>query len=529
MTRSVFFLKPRSGKFGINKTVLFLVFVMAVLPLAAQQETMDTYCSWSTISDLVNKRSFYKDIFKDVRHPDTEKALAEGWKAFTDAYSLEGLPQGMIAELFEPAALEKINSTMGNIGNGLALLQILGNYANKDTLSAVSNSIKTSMFYAMGTWGWKALKIAGAGLQVFDYMLTSFGEVSVGKRQEALREAYFIYYEKGPGKRDLTAWRAIIEKLEGDKAVESEISAYLNAYFTITDDEIDKKISGGLITTDEIANVKKQYLEERLLPYLAPLFQRLREEARQEKLNDLSNKMASVAEHMNEQKKFRIYLNAPEEERLKCKGGIQVRINGEYKLYVHAPIAESGYCDLGFTRYSLILNKVDSARAVLRHDTGNGPVYVYQPLDLRKNRTTVYFELPGETEEGSAESNEETEEVKDPPSSPKEPGSFVLKKTMSALLTTNNVPLEVTIRQTHDSNTDYIATIENKTFPKGNVLTINKLTQEMTWVYKLKGPFAPELICKGIAVAPNIYSGIIVTHDANAVEVGTFSLILFAK
>jgi hypothetical protein len=75
----------------------------------------------------------------------------------------------------------------------------------------------------------------------------------------------------------------------------------------------------------------------------------------------------------------------------------------------------------------------------------------------------------------------------------------------------------------------YYATVVHKQFPKGNTLTINKTTRELTFIYKLKGLFAPELICKGLPVAPNTYSGTIVTNDGNNVSVGVFSMILQGK
>jgi hypothetical protein len=71
--------------------------------------------------------------------------------------------------------------------------------------------------------------------------------------------------------------------------------------------------------------------------------------------------------------------------------------------------------------------------------------------------------------------------------------------------------------------------VVHKQFPKGNTLTINKTTRELTFIYKLKGLFAPELICKGLPVAPNTYSGTIVTNDGNNVSVGVFTMILQGK
>ena len=98
-----------------------------------------------------------------------------------------------------------------------------------------------------------------------------------------------------------------------------------------------------------------------------------------------------------------------------------------------------------------------------------------------------------------------------------------------ALFTTNGLPLDVKVKKTKETSNKYIGTLIHGRIPKGNVLTINKTTGEMSLVYKLKGPFAPQLICKGLPIAPNTYSGSIVTNDVNAVNVGTFTLLLFNK
>lgn len=107
-----------------------------------------------------------------------QAAVSAAWNAFNAAFSVESLPHGMISSIFEPEALKRIDDVMGKAGNGLALIQIATDLGNKDTLSAMSNSIKTGLYYTIGKWGWKSLKIAGAGLQVFDYMLTAFSEIT---------------------------------------------------------------------------------------------------------------------------------------------------------------------------------------------------------------------------------------------------------------------------------------------------------------------------------------------------------------
>ena len=469
--------------------------------------------------------------------------MKAAWGAFNTAWSIEGLPHGLISEIFEPAALKNINKGMGMVGNSLALLQIAGDYASGDKLSAMSNSVKSGMFYAIGKWGWKSLKIAGAGLQVFDYMLTSFGEVSVAARKDALQGAYFDYYGKGMGKRDLATWKTIIKKLDGKEEIQKEVDSYLDAYFQA--DALDKKISGGLYTDAEVASVKKAYLNERLLPYLEPLFLRLNKEAKDETLNKICKEYDKLLEKLNRSKKYTIKVNGDDERIASCKSAIQVKADGNQENFVKGGFDEWGESNLSFTNYSLLVHKVTKARAVCRYKTENGYKNLYKDIDLKKSKMTITFDLPDEEEkepeeepEKEAPTSEEMSESKETsspdPISEKAPNEAVVENVelgseMKAIFTANGLPVEITIKKTKETATTYIATVKHMRFPKGNKLTINKTTREFTFVYKLKGPFAPELLCKGLPVAPNSYAGTIVTNDKNAVSIGAFSMVLLGK
>ncbi len=542
----------------MKKYFVLLLCIISIMPLMAQKETIeDIYCSWSDITQFLDKENIYKEIFKDKDHPNTEKAETSAWNAFNFAFSLEGLPHGLINEIFEPAALKNINKTMGMVGNSLAALQIIKDYSSGNTLGAVSNATKTSMYYAVGKWGWKSLKIAGVGLQVFDYMLTSLGEMTVDAIHAALRDAYFTYY-RGSGHRDLKTWKAIIEKLDGPIAVQKEIDGYLDNYFQLTADEINKLYSGGSWTKADAQAVKNEYLNEELLPYMKPLFLRLEEEARQNTLNKIGNEYNKIYDkittELNSKQRYKVYLEAPEDKIPLCKAGIQVKSGGEWKLYVKGSFKDNGQRKLSFTKYSLIVNKVDSARAILRYEAAKGRQTYYQAIDLNKDKMDIYFKLAENDapEEKAPESEEapESEAPSRPDQAPKEvPGNEVssspnrapeeapqeiaeqveLSKEMKALFITNGLPLDVVIKKQKETASVFVGTVIHKRIPKGNVLTINKATREMTLVYKLKGPFAPELLCKGLPIAPNSYSGIIVTNDANAVNVGNFSFVLLAK
>ena len=523
----------------MKRLLLFILMIIFTSSIFAQTEKIEkTYCSWSGISEFLEKGDIYSGIMKDPDSPDEDKAMQAAWGAFNNAWAIESLPHGLISEIFEPASLKNINKSMGMVGNSLALLQIASDYNNGDKLSAMSNSVKSGMFYAIGKWGWKSLKIAGAGMQVFDYMLTSFGQVSVAARQDALQDAYFEYYGKGMGKRDLKTWKDIIKKLDGKDDIQKEIDNYLDAYFQA--DALDKKISGGLYTDAEVAAVKKAYLNERLLPYLEPLFLTLNKEAREETLNNICKEYDKLVKKLNGSKNYKIKVNGEEDRVAECKSAIQVMANGNQEYFVKGSFDDWGESKLSFTNYSLLVHDVTKARAVCRYKTESGYKNLYKDIDLKKSNMTITFDLPDEKEESPEEEAPASEEVTESKTSERpgqdkkevpseEPASVDVSNLSKALFTTNGLPLDVKVKKTKETSNKYIGTLIHGRIPKGNVLTINKTTGEMSLVYKLKGPFAPQLICKGLPIAPNTYSGSIVTNDVNAVNVGTFTLLLFNK
>ena len=523
---------------------MLILLVIFISPVFAQQETLDewTFCSGYKIMDYLDSDNIYSKVFENPDQPNTDQEISAAWSAFNFAFSLESLPVGAINEIFEPDALGRINDVMGHVGNSLALIQIANDYSKGDKLSATSNATKTGMFYIIGKWGWKSLKLAGVGLQVFDYMLTSFGQYAVTARQDALAGAYNKYYNSGMGKRNLTEWKAIMKNLNSQDEVQSEIDSYLDKYFQA--DALDKEISGGLYTDKEVAAVKKDYLHTYLLPYLQPLFLRLEEEARQERMNKICDDYRKVIRELNNKNYYRISVKGTPEQLAKCKVGIEVMKNGNKELYVKSSLGEDGVSVLSFTKYSLLKNNIRRARAVCRYESPDGNKMLYEEVVLNNDKSEIVFELPQEKteqEEKSIEDEAKKQEiVKDEPkveretskenqSQEQEEQSVELSPEIRAIFTANGVPVEIKIKKTKETASMYHGTVKHNKFPKGNTITVNKATHELTFIYKLKGPFAPWLICKGLPIAPNTYSGTIVTNDANAISIGAFSMVLLGN
>ncbi|MDZ7796886.1 MAG: hypothetical protein U5N56_07525 [Candidatus Marinimicrobia bacterium] len=502
----------------MKKHIIFFLALVLAAGLFAQNERIKDprFFRTSELLSFIYNEPVYEDVFKDPDDPDKEIATEAAWSAFTKAYGIESLPHGMISTVFQPQALEKIDVAMGNIGNSLALIQIANDFYMGNTLNATSNAVKTSMFYAISQWGWRSLQIAGVGLQVFDYMLTTVGEAAVTARKQALWDAYFDYYYKGMGKRDLRQWKEILSSMRTSEEVEEEINNYLEAFFHA--DGLDKKLTRGWHTEAEIKSVKAEYLQTYLLPYLKPLFAKLKDEAYDKELEFIKELYIETALKLNKYNKYRFQIEAPYEYYPMCQCGIQVMSNGNTKIFVKGKASDLGVCDLQFTKYSVLVNNITKARAVLRVNTPNGPRMFYQPVDLKKDQSFINFSL---TEEDIKK--DESEET------PEETSSLELGNTINAVFVTNGKTLNVKIGKVRESKTEYTGKMVHRKIPEKNTLTINKITREMNFVYKLKGLFAPELICRGLPVAPNTYKGIIETNNAEKVKVGTFTLILNEK
>lgn len=316
--------------------------------------------------------------------------------------------------------------------------------------------------------------------------------------------------------------------------MQNEIDKYLHEYFI--DDDLNRKIASRNYTQKEIDAVKKDYLNTYLLPYMQPLFISLEREARENKLREICEEYKKIIPILNTPNKYRVHLDAAPEQYAQCRAGIEVLKTDENRhLFVEGDFNEKGVCYLSFTKYSVLVNHIESARAVLYYTGPESESVFYRDLDLSKDRSTVDFSLPKEPAEETEKAAAE-EEAKKPSDSPEKSVQTMQTETavvpgddMPALFISNNLPLDVTIKKIRENSAEYVDRIVHSHMPKKNTLTINKTTGKMMLIYKLSGPFAPKLICSGRTAAPNTYKGLILTNDANKVEVGTFSLILKEK
>jgi len=509
----------------MKKIGLIFVLLIFVIPVLAQNETIEypTLIKTSELYSFIYDNPVYENVFKDPDNPDKNEATKAAWNAFTKAYRIEGLPHGLVSTIFQPKALSKIDVAMENIGNSLALMQIAHDLYIGDTKSASNTAIKTSMYYAISKWGWSSLQIASVGMQILDYMLTTIGEATVEARKQGLWDAYFDYYEHGVGKMSLEKWQEKLGSLQTQEEVEKYIHDHLESFFYA--DALDKKLTRGWHTEAEIKSVKAEYLQTYLLPYLDPMFQKLNDRAYDKELEYVKEIYIETAKKLNQHNHYQFQIEAPYEYYDKCQCGIQVMSNGNEKIFVKGDVSDLGACRLKFTKYSILANNITQARAVLRVNMPDGPKMFYKPLDLSKDLQYINFSISEEDLK-----NDETEKELSEKKIPQQKEQPVeLKSEIRAIFTAGAVPLEIKIKKTKETAAMYYGTVKHKKFPKGNKVTINKVTRELTFIYKLKGPFAPELICKGLPVAPNAYAGTIVTNDGNAVPVGPFSMVLLAK
>lgn len=531
--------------------LLLLAVLLFSLDNMAQEEVIpvryiypvnvNTYLSKLNSGDKV-----YNEVFKG-ECIQKENAVRAGWDGFFGMYGLASIPIGFTDEVFGPNVLKRINKGMGHIGNGLALTQIAIDIRNGDFFAAETNAIKTSAYYAISEWGWKGLKIGAFGMQFIDYSLTTFGTELISMKKSAWHSAYFTYYDKESGVyRNLKQWREVFKDVKSSEEIEEIIKEYLKRFWN-EDNPLqyaDNTGRSNLFTQSELSaedklELEKSYLNERLLPYLRPLFLKLPDLERKEKAKAMVEECKKLAVEFN--KKNDVIVKPLDGK--KYPGEIDVciraKMNGEKGSFMIKSVDQHGGAVFEFTRYSLLKREVENAVLVVRNKTEKGKRYFKQKIDLKKNRNSVYYTFKDyddkKKEEDAPDVKEEEPEVEapeivaepEPEPEEKQPivnESPVFVDNMEAMLKVKgSKAMNVKLVKLSDSATEYKAIIKHKRFPKLNELVYDKVNNVVTISYKLKGRWAPWLICTSLTCKEGVYSGLIKTKDKHNREIGAFT------
>ena len=94
---------------------------------------------------------------------------------------------------------------------------------------------------------------------------------------------------------------------------------------------------------------------------------------------------------------------------------------------------------------------------------------------------------------------------------------------------TGSTTHKVSLIKTKEDSTHYYGRIEERSIPKGNTVVIEKSSNVLKLTYKLRGPFAPKVLCESAPTIRGHYAGLMKSLDRKnvpQVQIGNFMLSL---
>lgn len=199
------------------------------------------------IYSLDKIKSIISEYDENGEKPGYE-AISAGWDIATECFGIGSTAGGFAEEVLDMSSFSNINTIAGEMGLGLALLQLAIDIDTEEPAPAVLTFSKDLGSYALGKWGTKALKISSIGIFIIDYSLGKFGETAVTTRDQLYENAYKLYYTdksiKGKVQpRRPKDWYKIIYNIASNASsqedvkqlLEKELDEYVNAFWEDND------------------------------------------------------------------------------------------------------------------------------------------------------------------------------------------------------------------------------------------------------------------------------------------------------
>lgn len=322
-------------------------------------------------------------------------AITAGWKAATDMFSIVGAHGTFGQEVLSMGVLENINNAIGELGLGIAFVQLAMELDRDNPAPAVLNFSKNMGNYAVGKWGTSAMKIASVGVFAIDYSLNKFATTAIAQREQMYVDAYNSYYARGaaystlPGfkVRNAVDWYRAFYKItneassqeEAERLIAQEIDNYVYAFwrdadgmaFAFSDTRQGFTYSGGSNAALE-KRIAENQKAELVNGTLQPVFRRLARQISVERAQSLLNNEAKqIADILNTVYTVRVRVMPAENNDQSINiEGLQVQIEtGNNQEMWEGVTDEDGAWEMGFTLYGL-LNAEPSGNVIL---SGLGP------------------------------------------------------------------------------------------------------------------------------------------------------------
>jgi len=391
---SILRLKIRMG------VVAILLCLCAAATVLAQNERIEkTELYAYEIEDFIKGKDIASKLITSSG-VDYSESYKVGWDSLNEVFGLEGIGLGFMGDLLEVEAAGKIGDKCGDIGLGLAIIQLGIDIYSGNAGPGVMNFSKSAGFWSIGKFGWQTLKIASIGVQFIDYALNKFGSTAIAAKLEIWNSAFRNYYNNGPGKRSLKQWREIFSKANSQEDIESAIRSHLSKFWDLGHEGLTYATQktaalgfGEKWLAEPLESEKKaiedSYMAEILLPYLKPLFYTMAQEAKDAQIKAVQAAYREIVKVLNTTREVQVIALGAKN----LVAGLPVNLA---EGFMNGTTDANGKCSFKFTVYGLLKHGIKSpAKVTIKIKTEKGEEELSQTADIKKKISTVKFNVGG--------------------------------------------------------------------------------------------------------------------------------------
>jgi uncharacterized Zn-binding protein involved in type VI secretion len=284
------------------------------------------------ISKLIKPpKTFEADNVIKSDGPDYNAAYRELFNNVNDVLGFQGGALTLMEELGEMECVKNINEAFGKLGVLFSVLQVIGNIYDGKNTEAVGNTLKGASYWAIGAYGWSALKVASVGIFLFDYTINKFATEMLDFRFENYKKAYYKYYsDDSQVKRDHKKWFSIVEQIHSDAMnsnqdyqtkLENEIGTYLSKFWNPEVSSFYLK-EGGLnaeLTDEDKKTIMDDYRKNIINPILNAVNVGLMQREKKRLDADVAKQVEEISKLFNTKFPFHVKLSGPADKIKKVK------------------------------------------------------------------------------------------------------------------------------------------------------------------------------------------------------------------
>ncbi|MCI0472938.1 MAG: PAAR domain-containing protein [Ignavibacteria bacterium] len=286
----------------------------------------------SVLSKLIRPpATFQADNVIKSSGPDYESAYRELFNNVNDILGFQGGALTLMEELGEMECVKNINEAFGKLGVFFSVLQVISNIYDGKNTEAVGNTLKGGSYWAIGAYGWSALKVASVGIFLFDYTINKFATEMLDFRFENYKKAYYKYYsDDSQVKRDHKKWFSIVEQIHSDaisnnqdyqSRLEDEIGTYQSKFWNPEVSSFYLK-EGGLnaeLSQEDKKAIMDDYRKNIINPILNAVNVGLMQREKKKVDADIAKQVEELTKLFNTKFPFHVKISGPADKIKKIK------------------------------------------------------------------------------------------------------------------------------------------------------------------------------------------------------------------